>query len=302
MEPIRSMSFPNFFVDESNATGPPIEKPNSIGLFRVKDILKESRFQPFDHHRITFNALLFITSGEVYHLVGDKKIVLKSGECLFIPRGEAHSFDKESNYEGYVVIFSEEFAASYIPMSANLLLEKCSLEREVYKRVFNASHLASLIAIIDSELRRDSEVKLNIIGSAISLFILKIFDSEVAVNASIDIDRGREHFYEFEHLVEKHYATTRNVKRYAEMMSVSYTYLNSVCKKVSGVTAKPFIDNVVISEARRLLISTSLSSKEIAFKLGFNESSNFYKYFKKHTSMLPSSYRVADRESDNSEV
>ncbi len=41
-----------------------------------------------------------------------------------------------------------------------------------------------------------------------------------------------------------------------------------------------------------MLVSTSLSVKEIAFALGFGEPTNFLKYFKKHTSLTPVEFRT----------
>ncbi|WP_373419094.1 helix-turn-helix domain-containing protein [Thermophagus xiamenensis] len=44
-------------------------------------------------------------------------------------------------------------------------------------------------------------------------------------------------------------------------------------------------------EAKRLLVHPNLSVKEIAYQTGFEGPTNFIKYFKKHTSLIPLQFR-----------
>jgi AraC-like DNA-binding protein len=67
--------------------------------------------------------------------------------------------------------------------------------------------------------------------------------------------------------------------------------LNTVSKTVVHQTAKAFIDSFVILEAKRLLVATTLSVKEISYECGFDEPTNFLKYFKKHTNLTPTQFR-----------
>ena len=58
-----------------------------------------------------------------------------------------------------------------------------------------------------------------------------------------------------------------------------------------SVTAKQFIDAFVILEAKRLLINSEIKSTELAYSLGFEEPTNFVKYFKKHTGFTPNTFK-----------
>ena len=49
-------------------------------------------------------------------------------------------------------------------------------------------------------------------------------------------------------------------------------------------------------EAKNLLYHTSMSVKEIAFQLGFQSASHFFRFFKKHTGMSPLGYRKSEFE------
>ena len=75
------------------------------------------------------------------------------------------------------------------------------------------------------------------------------------------------------------------------MMSVSYKHLNTIRKEISGFTAKQFIDNHVILEAKRYLATTDISIKELTYDMGFDEPTNFVKFFSKHTQMTPAVFK-----------
>ncbi|MNL40944.1 DNA-binding transcriptional regulator AraC [compost metagenome] len=51
------------------------------------------------------------------------------------------------------------------------------------------------------------------------------------------------------------------------------------------------IDQRVMLEAKRLLVHTHESIKEIGFALGFEEPTNFVKYFRKHSGLTPVAFR-----------
>ncbi|MCL5246634.1 helix-turn-helix domain-containing protein [Cellulophaga sp. 20_2_10] len=93
-------------------------------------------------------------------------------------------------------------------------------------------------------------------------------------------------------MVEKNYTKTRNVKDYAALLHISSKHLNKIVQDVTLNTAKHFIDNYVILEIKRSIFSSSLSLKEVAYQNGFDEVTNFSKYFKNHTDLSPKEYKT----------
>ncbi|MBR1394586.1 MAG: bifunctional hydroxymethylpyrimidine kinase/phosphomethylpyrimidine kinase [Prevotella sp.] len=105
------------------------------------------------------------------------------------------------------------------------------------------------------------------------------------------LSRGFELFDEFRQMVEAHFVESSVVSFYADRLNVSTSYLAQVTKRISGQAPKAFIDERIISEARRLLTSTSLTVQEISYQLGFTSQAHFTKYFKKLTGLTPSDFR-----------
>jgi len=87
---------------------------------------------------------------------------------------------------------------------------------------------------------------------------------------------------------------TTKVNDYAKMMAISAKTLNSISKSIVHKAAKEFIDEICIKQIKRLLINTPLSIKEIAYESGFEETTNFYKYFKRQVQMTPEQFRTAN--------
>lgn len=104
--------------------------------------------------------------------------------------------------------------------------------------------------------------------------------------------RNEEYFNEFMRVLSKHYMEYRNVGFYADALHLTPKYLTTIVRKTSGRTATEWIDDYVVLEAKNLLKYSTKSIQEIAYFLNFPNQSFFGKYFKNHTGMTPSAYRI----------
>lgn len=68
-------------------------------------------------------------------------------------------------------------------------------------------------------------------------------------------------------------------------------YLSTAFRRISGLTLLQYIHKMRITEAKRLLVNTTLSVKEIANTVGFFDDKYFMKIFKKHETVTPTKYR-----------
>lgn len=78
----------------------------------------------------------------------------------------------------------------------------------------------------------------------------------------------------------------------AEELAVTPKHLSETIKKDLGDTPTNFVNDLLIKEAKKLLRSTDLQIKEVAYLLGFNDTSYFNRLFKKITSQTPATYRA----------
>jgi len=99
-------------------------------------------------------------------------------------------------------------------------------------------------------------------------------------------------FYRFfERLVEHNFLKMHSVCAYALMLNISPKALNKRIAKYSSYAPSDIIRRRIILEAKRLLLHTPMSVKEIGYKLGYDDPSYFIRFFSKQVNMAPQNFR-----------
>lgn len=95
----------------------------------------------------------------------------------------------------------------------------------------------------------------------------------------------------FDRLVEHNFLKFHSVADYANMLNISPKALNKRVSKFGNCTPGAIIRRRIILEAKRMLIHTPMSVKEISYKLGYDDPSYFIRFFGKQVNMPPQNYR-----------
>jgi AraC-like DNA-binding protein len=104
----------------------------------------------------------------------------------------------------------------------------------------------------------------------------------------------------FQELLERQYPIESPLQQirlktpaeFADQLNVHINHLNRVLKDATGKTTSQLIAGRVASEARALLKHTNWNISEIGWCLGFEDTSNFVKFFKKQSTTTPHQYRL----------
>ncbi|APY11100.1 AraC family transcriptional regulator [Seonamhaeicola sp. S2-3] len=111
---------------------------------------------------------------------------------------------------------------------------------------------------------------------------------ETTSNAKIDLLR------EFNMLVESHFKTEHSVSFYADKLYKSPKTLSNTFAKLHTSPLQIIHERIVL-EAKRLLIYTDKTAKEIAYDLGFEDASHLSRLFKKQTSFSPTEFKKMNK-------
>ncbi|MEH6578885.1 MAG: helix-turn-helix transcriptional regulator [Amphritea sp.] len=249
---------------------------------------------PSEPHRIMFHALIYISQGQGAHFIDFNRYPFQTGCFIFVNKHQVHAYDFENQPLGYAIIFTDEFLDE--------------IRTSIRAPVFKSSHLLTSyfpVMTINQELKNTSESLLAEIdkearnASCDRLIIQLLFTSlllrlsrERPRTFKKDLSEARvKKFMHFIALVEENFSVTRDASAYADRLHMTYKSLNQICKLASSQTAKQLIDAHTILEAKRRLAIESIQVKQLAYDLGFDEVTNFIKYFKKHVLLTPSQFQ-----------
>lgn len=124
----------------------------------------------------------------------------------------------------------------------------------------------------------------NIIG-----VLLRVADPE---GAGTSVMRGElAIFQRFNRLVDRHFTQHLTIPDYAQMLGISESRLNELCRRFANQSTKRLIHERVQREARRLLMFTAHSVNQIAWQLGFKDAAYFTRVFQRMEGCSPSQYR-----------
>jgi AraC-like DNA-binding protein len=252
-------------------------------------------------HRYTFCMLLGVTRGECTQLIDFKSVKCKPGSILALRPGQAHRFGDEEHWDGWIVLFRPEFILTPQPHSADSRLEGLAralpdhLSLHEYERriVTDAiaqmkedSHLAAPAAAVNALLRQQLYtllLRLSIVHG------VRDWDLDVTSNSA-------ERFRAFQQLVERNFAKWHQVAQYASRLGCSGKSLTRAAAQLGGVTAKVVIASRINLEAKRLLAHSTMSITRIGERLGFEDPTNFVKFFRRETACTPGEFRRRQRE------
>lgn len=118
--------------------------------------------------------------------------------------------------------------------------------------------------------------------------LTRLYKTQTEIQAPVDeLDEIRQ----FNLLVEKSFKQYHQVQDFAQLMHKSPKTLSNLFAKHYDKTPLQVIHERIIREAKRLLIYTDQSMKEIAFETGFEEVSHFSRFFKKTMDTTPMDFR-----------
>lgn len=188
------------------------------------------------------------------------------------------------------MLFKEDFIADAIPLKA--FRDECAFLNYGGTPAFNlgpteAREIQGIILKINEEIKRKGSNLKQIIQLYIHLLLLQAKRSYENTPPHKPKTANNLLLTQYKKLVSQHFSTLRQVSDYAKMLNVTSNHLNKVIKSESGRTAHALIAEMLMLEAKALILHTSLSISEIAWKLDFADPSYFNKFFKKHSGMTP---------------
>ncbi|WP_372755869.1 helix-turn-helix domain-containing protein [Labilibaculum sp.] len=258
-----------------------------IDLNRI--VTKEEK--AFKAHRLNFNQILIFTKGRGVHEVDFQRIAYSENTVIPIAMGQVQRFIFNPEVQGYAILFTPDFL-----VKENLdygYLYDFTIFLHTISPISSIANLA-IYTIVDEMISEQQKGLVFNTGeyqrNLLKNFLIQIERNkrertDIVCNDSLDL------FMNFRKLLEQNVNYKLRVVDLCDQLSISPKQLNASLKLYNNTTAKQYIEDRILLEVKRLLVYSALSIKEIAYEIGFDDPTNFTKYFKARMKILPTDYR-----------
>ena len=246
--------------------------------------------------RYSFYHLLIVTSGTCMHMIDFKSIHCKPRSLLMIRPGQAHRFGFKPKWEGWMVVFRPDLIATSKESSSDSQLDFILQNLQNHLELTEGEHQIIISEILqmleDTKIKAPTAKIQELLRYKLSALLLRLY---IYGNQRKDEDRNNsksiQRFREFQNLVEKNFPKWQKLSTYVEALQCSEKSLSRATQEAVGMNAKEFLSSRINLEAKRLLAHTELSVTAIAISLGFDEATNFIKFFKREADTTPLKFR-----------
>ncbi len=247
-------------------------------------------------HRHDYYTVLIIEKANGKHVIDYQTHPFQESEVHFVSPGQVHQVALTDRPKGWFFTFSKDFLVeNNIPESfiSNINLFRPfgdSPPLKVDKITFE--RLLRIVKEMEACLPKGLTYRSRALGALLQLFLIYCNNS-----SNVDVEQLDEEsasiciLRDFKDLVEKKYNEWHKVNRYATEIHISSKHLSQTVKNYTGKSAKGVIQDRLLLEAKRLLLHTELTIKEIAYRIGFEEPLHFSGFFKNKAGISPSKFR-----------
>lgn len=217
---------------------------------------------------------------------------VEANRLYFTAPGQIREWKVLEIPRGLTVIFEEEFLCSFF--SDPMFVKKLSFFRnrqalpQLSLNAEQGEYLTHILLQIEQEIADNKETHLL---RALLYQVLAWLNNVYRSQNSLEEKSQNPKVARFFQLVDQHCFSEHTVLFYASELCITSGYLNDLVKKETGMSAKQYIISRLMAESKKMLQQGELSVSEIAWKLGFGDSSYFIRLFRNETGIPPLAFR-----------
>jgi AraC family transcriptional regulator, transcriptional activator of pobA len=264
--------------------------------FFIRDSMQMSKLA-FIPHRHRFYVILWVFHGRGKHVIDGHAYDILPNSLFFIAPNQVHRLMGDANPAGFLILFTVDFLGPEEPRggllkSLDLFNSEVSqaplmLAPRSVKPLMTYAH-GMMDAYHSGDLYR-----FETIGAYLRLFLIECRrQSVLKPEGGLGAYSGSQRLVRaFRVMVEKRSRQWHQVQSYARELHVSAKHLGETVHAELNQAPKDYIQDRILMEAKRLLLFTDRSLKEISFDLGFPDPTGFSRFFKKITGGSVQSFR-----------
>ncbi len=267
-------------------------------------IRPHTRFVHFPKHKHNYIEVIYMCKGETVHFIDGEKVVLKTGELLFLnqhatqeilPAGEE---DIGINF----IILPEFFDTAFEMMGEeeNLLRDflvgcLCFDPRYASYLHFQVADVLPVQNLVENmvwTLLSDQPNKRSINQITMGLLFLQLMHYTDKISHTLESFEQKLIFQVLTYIDENY--KDGELTELSALLSYNIYWLSRAIKRLTGRTYKELLQVKRLNQAAVLLLNTRLSVTDISIAVGYDNTSYFHRIFRNYYGMSPKEYRASD--------
>jgi AraC-like DNA-binding protein len=236
--------------------------------------------------RADFHVLAVVRRGQGEVSMDFSGHLLTARSVAWIPPGVVHRWSDIRDLAGDIVLFvpTAPVTPASRDLASGLMTGAC----------WTATAAAwPLITIALAHLRLESGAppgtRTGELSSLLLSALLLRLDPPAAPGRAVN-----DAFLRFRHAAEEDFRTHHDITHYARRLGYSPRTLSRIVHAATGRSAKDYVSERLLLEAKRLLAHDRLSQAQCGQRLGFSDAANFSAFFLRETGLRPGAWQRAN--------
>lgn len=264
----------------------------------------ENHPEQFSKTVIGFYGIVFKNDSKCQWKYGRNTYDFQEGTLIFIAPGQVLEVEidkSEKKRTGWGLFFHPDLllGANLRPDSSEYSFFSYDVNEALHISDNEKENLLELIGKIENEIAQNIDRhSQRLLVSNIELLLnycIRYYDRQFITRSQ----KSTDIISQFESLLMKYFSSDdlsekglMTVSYCADKMNLSPSYLSDLLKKETGKSTLEHIHLKLIDSAKKLLLNSNKTIREVAFQLGFDYPQHFNKLFKKNLGMSPKEYRA----------
>lgn len=215
------------------------------------------------------DELIYLNCGNLFISVNDEKYELVEGTFFFIPKFSSLSGYKPSS--GVCSFYTLSYESNIKKLSEAALLPITTGKDHVF-----TDELVKRISNCDT-----GSDKSRVLLSAL---MYEIFENDPCKDTKPLMQKAVDY-------INQNLGNPLSVDVVCDYLKYNRDYVSKQFLSCYGITMKKYIDNKRVALSKQLLLTSNMSLNQIAEAVGFENTQQFYKFFKYHEKLSPSDFR-----------
>lgn len=239
------------------------------------------------------HQILYIKSGTVRAAVGREICLVSDGGLLILSRFETHAIEVLSpDYRRYTLRISSAAAQGVQEndLLASVLINRVETFRHAIDTGESRAAFDALFTSMTAEYAAQSPFCAEMLDLGLRQLLILLYRCAPELFLT-DNGRNTAVVQAIQRRFEADYADEHTLAGLAADYHLSPSHLSHLFKRITGYAPMEYLTACRLSAAKSLLTTTDIPVKEIVYRCGFSDESNFCRMFKTRTGLTPRAFR-----------